>query len=171
MNDSVFYSLKTSYPRTYEERERCIEDQLNQLYTENRINAITKAYINCVLSLNKILKSHLSKIFSDDPESFKLLFEESQGDSLYNIRHKIAHGGLDILSDMERQRITDRIWDIERIARKYLTKILKMIWNKSPFQHIMYKNMFIPMTEAIGSHEGMYQGPIHMAEFYTYVKK
>jgi len=170
-NDSIFFSLKTSYPRTLEEREKCIADQLNQHYTENRINAITQAYVNCVLSINKILKSHLSRIFSDDPDSFKFLFEKDQRESLYDIRHKIAHGGLDILSNFERQKIADRIWDIEKIARKYFINILKLICGKSPFKQIMYKSMFIPMTEAIGSHEGMYQGPIHMAEFYTYIKR
>ena len=168
--NSIFSSLKYSYPNTNEEKDKCIDDVLNQFYKENKRKAINEAYSNC-LSITKMLKAHLCKVFEDDPESYSLLFESENGESLYQIRHKIAHGSLDALSDFERQKIEDQIYNIEKIAMKYIQKILTLICDKPIFQHKMYKTSIIPATEAISSHEGMYTGPVHMAEYYTYVKK
>jgi len=169
--DSIFYKIRTSHRRTKEEREKCIDAYIKNICKKGRIHTIINAYNDCVLSLTNMLKRHLSKVMSDDPESLKLLFEKGEEDSLYSIRHKIAHGSLDILSDTERQRIADRIYEIERITRKYLNKISTIILKKPPFQHSMIKSMAIPMTEVISSHEGMYKGPTHMAEFYTYISE
>lgn len=169
-NDSILKKLKTTYPNTNQDKEECIQQILNNLYTDHPIQAIKQAYFNCVVPITKMLKSHLSKIFADDLKSFKLIFEEDKDESLYDIRHKIAHGGVDILSDFERQKIASRIWDIERIARKYFQNVIRMVTGKPPFQYRMIKSMSIPMIDAIGSHKGMYKGPVHMAEFYTYVK-
>jgi hypothetical protein len=167
-NDSVFSSLKTTFPETNQNKEECIRKIMDNLYTDNPIRAISQAYSNCDVSITKMLKSHLSVIFADDPKSFRLMFEGDEDESLYDIRHKIAHGGFDTLSDFERQKIASRVWDVERTARKYFRNVIKKATGKDPFRHKMIKSMSIPF--AIGSHEGMYKGPIHMAEFYTYAK-
>ena len=97
------------------------------------------------------------------------MFDGDEDESLYDIRHKIAHGGFDAFDDSERQKSASRVWDIERTARKYFQNVIKMATRKDPFRYKMIKSMSIPFT--LGSHEGMYKGPIHMAEFYTYVKR
>jgi hypothetical protein len=116
-----------------------------------------------------MLKDHLSIVFAEEPELFKLLFEGEKGESLYELRHKIAHGGLDLLSDLERQTIASRIWDIERTARKYFQNVVRMATGKMPFTYRMIKSMHVPFM--IASHKDMYVGSTHMAEFYTYVER
>lgn len=165
-NESIFSTLKVSCVRDKEEREKCIEDNLNRFYERNRIGAIESAYFEYVqLSIKKMIEGQLKRVFADDLKQINLLFKiKIEGKTLYDLRNVIAHGGIDALSDLQRQRISDRIWDIERIARQYLVNVLKLIWNKSPFVQKMIKSMHIPFQ--IVSHEDMYKGPIHMAQIY-----
>jgi len=164
-NDSIFYSLKSSRPYTKEEREKCIEDTLNHHLINNPINAIQISYSKCVRSITKILQDHLKRVFINDPESYSLLFEnEISGMTLYELRHKLAHGGIDMMDDVQREIISSRIWDIENITRKYYNAVLKMILDKPSFEQKMVKSISYPFQ--IVSHEGMYKGPILMAEIY-----
>ena len=170
-NDSVFNGLKTTYPNTTQDKFECIEKMLGDLHSDNLIKAVEQAYFNCIIPITRMLKKHLKNIFTDEIEYYEIMFESDEDESLYELRHKIAHGGFDALNDIERQKIATRIWDVERTARKYFHNVLKIVLGKSAFIHIMTKSMSIPMVNAISSHEGMYKGPIHMAEFYTYVKR
>ena len=165
--DSIFIKLKTNVPETNQDKKECITKTLDILYKEDSIRAIEKAYFNCVKSLAQMLKSHLSNIFSDDLKSYNLMFKGDE--SLYDIRHQIAHGEFDAFDDFKRQKIASRVWYIERIARKYFQNVIKMATGKDPFRYPMIKRRSIPFI--LSSHEGMYKGPIHMAEYYTYVQR
>ena len=113
-----------------------------------------------------MLKSHLNSIFKNDKKPIELLFDTKiEGKTLYVLRHMIAHGGLDALSDLQRQTVNNRIWDIENMARKYLVNILKLIIGKNPFIEKMIKA--ITYEFSVASKEEQYKGPIHMAEIYT----
>jgi len=166
--DSAFKPLRSSQlagSKRKEQREKCIKNVLDLLLTTDPTKAINSAYLGCVHGIKKMLEDHLGRVFANDHEPLKLLFENKiEGKTLYDLRNAIAHGGIDALSDLQRQRLSNRIWDIERIARRYLVKVLEEIWGKSPFRQKMIKTMMMPFQ--IVSHEGMYKGPIHMAETY-----
>lgn len=166
-SNSIFSGLKASRMRSKEQRKKCINDTLNSLYASNPIGAIESAFFGCIeLSIRKMLEVHLERVFSNDPEAIDLLFREKiEGKTLYDLRNLIAHGGMDALDDLQRQRVSERIWDIERIARQYLVNVLRLIWNKSPFEQKVIKSMHVPFQ--VVSREDMYIGPIHMAEIYA----
>lgn len=167
--DSVFRPLRSS-PLTESERkqqqEKCIKNVLDQFLPTDPARAISSAYFDCVIGIKKMLEDHLKRVFVNDSEPVELLFKNKiKGKTLYDLRNAIAHGRIDLLDDLQRQRISGRIWDIERITRQYLVNVLRKTWNKSPIQQRMIKSMFVPFQ--IMSHESMYKGPTHMAEIYT----
>lgn len=164
---SVFFSLKTLEKLEKEEMEKCIVSILDDIYSYNKIKAIETSFYDCIyLSKTKMLKSHLNRIFKIYKKPIKLLFDTKiEGKTLYDLRHMIAHGGLDALSDLQRQTVNNRIWDIENMARKYLVNILKLIIGKNPFIEKMIKAVAFGVS--VASREEQYKGPIHMAEIYT----
>lgn len=168
-SDSAFRPLRSSQltkSEHTEQQEKCIKNLLDHLLATDPVKAVNSAYSNCVVGIRKMLEDHLQRVFADDPEPVELLFKNKiEGKTLYDLRNAIAHGRMDALDDLQRQRISDRIWDIERIARQYLVNVLRIIWNRSPFKQRMIKSMMVPFQ--IVSHESMYNGPIHMAEIYT----
>ena len=168
-NDSVFSGLITTYPNSTQDKVKCIDKTIKELYSDNPIQAINNSYFNCVIPITRMLKKHLSMIFADESEYYDLMFTTDEDKSLFGLRHKIAHGGFDALNDFDRQKIADRVWDAERTARKYFHIVLQKVLGKASFTEKMIKSVVYPFI--IGSHEGMYKGPIHMAEYYTYIKR
>ena len=95
-----------------------------------------------------------------------MLFKDKiEGSTLYDIRHKIAHGGLNALEDFEKNIIKKRIWDMEKMSRKYINKVIERISGNTYFQVKTIKSMLRPFS--VISHRRMYSGPVHMAYFYT----
>jgi len=167
-NDSIFSIMKATTKMDKTESDRCIEEVLGHLYDKDKINAIKSSFFDCVhLSTKKMLESHLNNVFKENKKYINLLFKDRiEGKTLYDLRHMIAHGGLDTLSDLQRQHIKDRIWNIEDTARKYLVTILTQIIGKDPFPEKMIKAMIMPFS--ISAKEKQYVGPTHMAELYIY---
>jgi hypothetical protein len=148
------------------EREICINKTLGQLLAADPTEAVKTAYFSCVVGIKRRLYTHLKRVFADDPEPTALLFEEEvDGKSLYELRHEIAHGRADVLSALQRQRIQERIWDAERIARRYILIVLEKALGVPPFSKGIKASQFIGVSCV--SHEGMYQGPTHMAVLYS----
>lgn len=108
-DDSIFAIFKATTKTDKEESDKCIEEILERLYEKDKIKAIESSFYDCIyLSIKKMLESHLNKVFKVDKKPLKLLFTDKiEEKTLYNIRHTIAHGGLDALSDLQRQMIKD----------------------------------------------------------------
>jgi len=149
-------------------REKCIGDTLSRLLQSDSTKAITTAYFDCVVGTKRRLKTHLKHVFTSDPEPIALLFEHKvQGKSLYDLRHFIAHGTVDALSEAQRDRIRQRVWDAERVARRYILAVLKIALGAEPFREDMTATLSIGIQNLVTSNEGMYQGPTHMAFIYS----
>lgn len=170
-DQSVLFSLRAELSTKSEltrKREECIDKIISELYETNRIQAITKAYSECVGSLTNILKNHVRRIFEPDHKAFDLLFEEKvDGKSLYDLRHTIAHGSADILSEVERARIHKRVWYAEATARKYIITILGKAQNTIlNISSDMFAASFSPFN-GVMNRADMYTGPTHMALLYS----
>ncbi len=72
---------------------------------------------------------------------------------------------MDILSEVQREIIYDRVWDAERIARKYILKVLELVIGESLFEEKVFASFFV--TPSVISDEHMFKGPIHMAQIYA----
>lgn len=164
-SENVLHTLK-SREISDESKIHCIEQLLETTFSETPIETIKNAYFDCVLTLSRILKDSIENIFGKDSNEYDMLFkEEIDGSTLYDIRHKIAHGRLNVLEDAEIYRINKRIWDIEKLSRAYLNYIIERISGNTYFQVKTFKTMFI--VPDLISHRRMYSGPVHMAYFYS----
>lgn len=167
---SVFAELRSvqiTKSKRKEQREECIKITLDNLLSESPTEAVNSAYFNCIAGIKKRLKTHLERVFIDDPEPVDLLFNTKvEGKTLYDLRHEIAHGTVDALSEAQREMIYSRVWDVERLARRYILNVLELIQGKSVLVKQMNGSLNIPLENMIISSERMYSGPIHMAQIY-----
>jgi len=165
--DSLFLGLKSLKKVNDVDMDDCIELTLDRIYKNNKIEAIRTAFYDCIyLSITKTLKKHLNKTFHDDKKNIELIFEiKIEGKTLYELRHMIAHGGLDALSDIQRQVINNRIWQMETITREYFIKVIELVLGKTPFNEVMIKSLSFPFS--VASKEEQYRGPLHIAEIYS----
>jgi hypothetical protein len=151
------------------QRDSCIREILAANLDQNSRRAIERAYFDCVKTITKKLIGHLGKVFKANPETVSLLFTEKIEDkSLYDLRHDIAHGTADALSERQREHISKRTWDVESIAREYiLTVLTTALGVEEEISEGIAQSLFMTPSNMVTSSEGMYQGPTHMAVLYS----
>jgi hypothetical protein len=129
--------------------------------------ATVKLGFNCVVGIKQRLKTHLECLFTSEAEPVALLFEKPiEGKSLYDLRHTIAHGTADALSAGEMEGIRQRIWDVERIATRYILSVFKKALGMQPLTEGITVHSTGRPGDVIISDERAYQGPTHMAFLY-----
>ena len=107
-------------------------------------------------------------VFCDETEPIELLFKlKVDGKTLYELRNEIAHGRMDALSEIQREAVIAWAWDVERVAREYTLKVLGVVMAREPDESVILESIAFRLRDGIISHEGMYKGPIHMAEVYS----
>ena len=133
-DDSPLRPLRTINLTKDEKRKatkNCIDTLLENYSTKTpseSIQMIETAYFDCTKSIRKKVEPHLTSILKDNPNFIKMLFQKKDDKvSLYTIRHNIAHGGLDALSDSEIHEVRERLWQIEMISSTYLKKVIETI--------------------------------------------
>jgi hypothetical protein len=113
----------------------------------------------------KRVKTHLERLFTPEAEPVILLFKQKvAGRTLFDLRHKIAHGGADTLSAREMEHIRQRIWEIEHIAAQYILSVFTKALGMQPLSEEI--TICAPVLSQMASDERMHQGPTHMALFY-----
>lgn len=170
-SDSALAVLKTKQISRKERqlrREECIDAILFDVFENDKTDAIKTAYFECVVGIRKQLETHLKKVFDPDVKPIELLFEKKvEGSSLYDLRNIIAHGTIDALSEAQRDLIAQRIWDAEKIARRYILAIFKNALHFEPAQNVMKAAIFINVGNMITQYENTHHGPLHMAIIYS----
>ena len=114
---------------------RCIRAKYKEIYKLDPIKFINKAYFDCCGTLKSKTQEIIKLIFGDKHEYFKKLFEKEKGESLYDIRGALAHGRLSYSDELHRKIVEDRIYDIERISRDL---IFRLILKLEPGEKIRY---------------------------------
>ena len=71
------------------------------------------------------------------------------------------------MSEVQREQIHQRVWDAERVARRYICAVLEQPLNTVPIATKMQAALSIGVDNMVASSEKMYQGPTHMAEIYS----
>jgi len=169
--DSVFSQLrceKLTKQQRKEWRQACIRDTMTQFLDNDPEKAVLTAYFNCMVGIRQRLQSHLQGIFQEDTEPIDLLFNlKIEGKTLYDLRNEIAHGRMDALSEAQRETVMLRAWDLERVARTYILKVLGNITGYELAEQEIIESISPHLREGVVSNEHMYRGPIHMAEVYS----
>lgn len=148
--------------------EECIKATLAKWLDNDPKKAIERAYFDCVTSITGKLKRHLQNALGADSEPYNLLFRQKvEGRTLYDLRHYVAHGTANALSEVQRDRIRQRVWDAERAARQYISAVLEQSLKTDPFTSKTQATCLIEINNMVASCQEMYQGPTHMAVIYS----
>jgi hypothetical protein len=164
-DNSIFKPLRSfqiSEEEYNKQRDDCIRAilDLKQYWDKCPMNAIQRANSECVKGTRQRLENHMEIISAEDP-LFDLLFKTKvDGKTLYHLRNKIAHGGMNALSQKERERVSARLWDVERLARRYIHKVLEFIESER-----ICLSIELPKPD-ISWHDLEYRGDFHMAKEY-----
>lgn len=170
-DDSCFAPLRVikltkSDRRT--QRSDCIKATLDSILEEDPTKAVQEAYFECVGGIKKRLKEHLERVMGKDNENVKLFFEGTNANpSLYNLRHTIAHGTLDTISEDDILRIKKNLFTIERFSLQYVWTVLHKSINIYNRSNKMRESMSMDMKNVVISNRRMYQGPVDMGILYS----
>lgn len=153
------------------EREDCIRRVLAERLEDNPTEAIKDAYFTCVTSIRAQIEGNIGRVY-EGAEFLGLynpaaLFQrEEELPSLYDLRHTVAHGTMDTLSEAERERLRDRAPEVEIIARQYIMLVLYKAIGLAPLLSPVMGSVTMNMLNAVSSAPGMYHGPTHLAQIY-----
>jgi hypothetical protein len=150
-------------------REECIHNTLGKILESNPTEAIERAYFDCVHGIASTVKAHLREVFGNDKEPVDLLFNmKVRGCSLYDLRNRIAHGRFDLISEEQKEIVNSRLWDVERIAKRYIMRVIELTFTRSfDENNQVLACQTVSLLHAIVSHEKMNVGPKKMSEIYT----
>jgi len=166
-SNSPFFKLKTRKSTKADEAE-CIRGQLSKWEKSNPRKAVEQAYSQC-LSITGMLKTHLAHVLGSESAAYNLMFAlKKQGTTLYDLRHAVAHGRARTLSEKERNRIRQRVSEVEAVARSYILTVLRgcLGLNIQVASSSMGAALSIDPLDMLMCREGMYQGPTHMGLVY-----
>ena len=146
---SAFNELKSEQStrqQRKEWRQTCIRDRMARLLDVDPEEAAKAAYFDCIVGIRQRLESHLKNVFCDDTEPVELLFKlRVDGKTLYELRNEIAHGRMDALSEAQREAVFARAWDVERVARKYILKVLGSVMAREINESGISESIFFPI--------------------------
>jgi len=170
-SDSSFHKLaqnKQSRSDRKKQRDNCIRQTLHRLLDENPTKAISTAYFDCVVGIKRRLYTHLANIFGEEDEGFIAFFQKPEGGtSLYELRHTIAHGSHDILSEFDRNGINNNIHKVERLALRYIWHVLNQCLSFYNESSSIHAKMSLNLSMGVLSSRTMYKGPVDMGLFYV----
>jgi len=149
-------------------QESCIRDTMTLHLEADPIMAVESAYFYCVKSIKKLLKAHLDHVFAEEPAFRDLLFRRvAKEKSLSDLRHLVAHGTADPLSHEQREAISACLWDAERMARRYLARVLELAMQEpmlpAPSSRVIYQSAI----HGVYTRRELYAGPTDMALLYA----
>ena len=127
--DSVFKKLrgeKLSKAKQRILRNECIKSKLADLLDKDLTRTVSESYFDCVIGIKKRLKEHLERLLGKDDEGVKQFLEKTEDKpSLYDMRHTIAHGTINTIGENDILRITQSIYAIERLAKRYVWTVIQ----------------------------------------------
>ena len=164
----VFGAQKLAETERNNNRDECIKNIFAEGCTYSAAK-IQKAYFECInQSIKDMLIDHLDRVFQSS-EASKLIFSERTNEkSLWKLRNDIAHGSLNLLSEVDSQYISNRVVELETIARNYLRKIFTTLAQSEYFPKPRRPVLTIPFAHAIGA-PGTQFTSTDMAEYYANV--
>jgi hypothetical protein len=162
----TFINLRAG-PIEHESQEKCIEEILSTELQVDKIKAIERSYFEC-RGIKRRIEAHLRKVFNSDPKPSDTLFKDKiEGKTLYDLRNDIAHGSVDTLSGVQRDKIHQRLPEVENIAHRYIYTVIKKTLGFKPTPGTIYASITISAGDMIAGNGVTHQGPVHMAILYS----
>ena len=102
----------------------CIQKKYNEIYSTDPSRFVRDAYFDCVLSLKNKTRLIAELIFGSDHQYINALFEKTDGNSLSDIRGKLAHGKVTLIEREDENLVRNRLHEIAEIAQEFLIRII-----------------------------------------------
>ena len=170
-SDSILNSLaqeKKTKATKKSERNDCIRKILNDHLEDSPTRAISSAYFGCVVGIKKKLIQHLTNVFDANDEDLVTFFEKQENEfSLYELRHTIAHGSHDIISEIDLARITKNAFKVERFATRYIWRVLNIAFDFFNESSSINAKISMDFGNSVISDRSMYKGPVDMGLIYV----
>jgi len=151
---------KKTKDKKKELKKRCIKSKYDELYKLDPLKFIEEAYFHCIGSLKSKTKEIIKIVFGDKNEYLNKLFEKEKKYSLSDIRGAIAHGRLCYSDESDRKIVEERIYDIERIARDLIFRLILRLKpeEKVPYwseKHALFLSASDPRIHLVVSNENI----------------
>lgn len=116
-----------------ETRVDCIKELARELFDSDPVTFVSRAYFECVQGLKKRLRIVMELVFGPAHPYLDLLFSGSSGLSLADIRSKLAHGRLTLISPEDDRLIRTNLSQMANVAHEF---ILRLCLNTTPSKPI-----------------------------------
>jgi len=102
----------------------CIQKKYNEIYSTDPRRFVSEAYFDCILSLKKKTRRIAELIFGSKHQYINALFEKTDGNSLSDIRGKLAHGKVTLIERENETLVRNRLHEIAEISQEFLIRII-----------------------------------------------
>jgi hypothetical protein len=103
----------------------CIQEKFRLLYATDPMKFIKESYLECIVSLKARSRLIAERVFGVEHEHVRSLFENgTDGHSLSDIRGKLAHGVISLLSDEDEVLVGNRLHEMMSIAHEFLNRLI-----------------------------------------------
>ena len=106
-----------------ENKVECIKEKYAELYEKDPIEFIKKSYFECVQSLGKNTKAALEAVFGKEHEYNKSFYDRSDGLSIYDLRHKLAHGEYNHIDQKHLEVVIKKLPYIRDISYNFIMRV------------------------------------------------
>ena len=108
---------------TQENKIECIKTKYVELFNRDPIEFINKSYFECVKSLGKNTRSALEAVFGKEHAYIKIFYDKSEGLSIYELRHKLAHGEYNHIDQKHLEIVIKKLPYIREIAYDFIMRV------------------------------------------------
>lgn len=120
-----------------EARATCIETKLRELYETDPTQFVERAYFDCVKGTTQRTREVIAAVFGEGSRQWQRLFSSEEGESLADLRSHLAHGAKSELSPSEARIVRDRVSEVRRICREFLTRLLLRLRPDDPVPDVI----------------------------------
>jgi hypothetical protein len=159
-----FARTKVSRQQKLQETLNCITEKLDS--AGDLLDGVREAYFDCIVGARRLLEDHLTRVLGHDSEVGLLFRRGSSGASLWEIRGRIAHGDLDILSEVEVRYVAVSLAALEDLVRSYVRTVTSRATGSEFFIRRRRRALSFSAAEGYGAPGTVYKGTTSMAEIY-----
>lgn len=154
------YARENKAERT-QNRIKCIREKHETLYLKGPMQFVEEAYFDCIVGLKEKTRRVAEMVFGSGHSYLEVLFNKgSDGYSLNDIRGRLAHGGATLLDREDEILVRNRLGEIEKISRDFLTRIIFLLkpdnslpsWSNL---HVWYASTADPRTTLVTTKESI----------------
>jgi hypothetical protein len=130
----------------------CIKRMHEQLYDKDPIKFVDRSYFDCIGSIGSKTKNALKKVFGANHPYIDLFFDNSKGISVYNLRHKLAHGDFNHTDQEHATAIENKLHILREITHAFVMNVSLGLKGKRKYNSFNQMSLAISMSDPRSTH-------------------